>query len=89
MSLQNESISAGHADTYREYNRLRLADVSGSGKADVTAVPDWIITNGDGVFWRVDKRNENTVFLYHPARVARMLRTAVEILPFTAENGDC
>jgi hypothetical protein len=75
-TLKEQSISQGYADCYREYNRLRMEDMSGSGKADVTAVPRWIITNGDGVFWRMDKRNENTVFLYHPARVFRMLKEA-------------
>ena len=74
MSLQTESISKGHADTYRVYNRLRLADVDGSSKAEVTAVPRWIVDNGDGVFWRVSSRDENIVFLFHPSRVFRALR---------------
>ena len=76
MSLQTESISKGHADTYRIYNRLRLADVDGSSKAEVTAVQRWIVEKGNGVFWDVSSKDENTVFLFHPARVFRALREA-------------
>jgi hypothetical protein len=36
MSLKTESIKRGHADTYREYNRMRLADFGGSGRGDVS-----------------------------------------------------
>jgi hypothetical protein len=78
----------GRSTAYYQWQRLR--DTTGGAPfVDAAGITPRVLNQGEGVFWKADAQRPGRLQMISAKEAHRLLAKVNEILPFTAENGDC